>query len=163
MIHQAIVTLSTVLLAYELDRYSLDIGETRVLLDASPRFELSYWIEHFWEDEIARPYRKSTHQNTGYGQTMTNETFRFPMYTKEAVQSKRHERSNMKLANPGSTELPNPCDQSDTISFHALLSSPESELLAARVSESKQKAPHVILEDTLVYTKVRDSRPRKGQ
>lgn len=109
MIHQAIVTLSTVLLAYELDRYSLDIWETRVLLDASPRFELSYWIEHLWEDEIARPYRKSTHQNTGYGQTMTtNETFRFPMYTKEAVQSKRHERSNMKLANPGSTEPLNP-------------------------------------------------------
>ncbi|OJJ52171.1 hypothetical protein ASPSYDRAFT_37546 [Aspergillus sydowii CBS 593.65] len=109
MIHQAIVTLSTVPLAYELDRYSLDIGETRVLLDASPRFELSYWIEHFWDDEIARPYRKSTHQNTGYGQTMTtNETFRFPMYTREAVQSKRHERSNMKLANPGSTEPLNP-------------------------------------------------------
>lgn len=57
------------------------IGKTRVLLDASPRFEPSYSIEHFWEDEITRPYRKSTHQNTGYGQTMTtNETFRFPMY-----------------------------------------------------------------------------------
>lgn len=53
MIHQAIVTLSTVLLAYELDRYSLDIGKTRVLLDASPSFELSYSIEYFWEDEIA--------------------------------------------------------------------------------------------------------------
>ncbi|KAL4860943.1 hypothetical protein BDV12DRAFT_191402 [Aspergillus spectabilis] len=89
MIHQVIVTLSRVLLAYELDRYSFDIGKIRVLLDASSHFELSCLIEHVW----------ITHQNTGYGQTMTTkETFGFPI----------HERSNMKLPNPGSPEPLNP-------------------------------------------------------
>ncbi|KAL4860486.1 hypothetical protein BDV12DRAFT_191678 [Aspergillus spectabilis] len=87
--YYAIVTLSRVLSAYELDRYSLNIGKIR--------------------PSMARSYRKSTHQNTGYEQTMTTkETFGFPMYTKDAVQSKRHERSNMKLPNPGSTAPLNP-------------------------------------------------------
>ncbi|KAL2801609.1 hypothetical protein BJX63DRAFT_416966 [Aspergillus granulosus] len=53
MIHQAIVTLSRVLLAYELDRRSLYIEKIWVLLDASSHFELSCSIEHFWGDEIA--------------------------------------------------------------------------------------------------------------
>ncbi|KAJ5982056.1 hypothetical protein N7451_012156 [Penicillium sp. IBT 35674x] len=51
--HQAIITGFETLLQYELQRYSTDIGNMRMPLQASAQLEVSCSIAWFWEDELA--------------------------------------------------------------------------------------------------------------
>lgn len=52
-IRQSIIILFEVLLEYELDRYTLDIGRMEMLLENPSQFRLGCLIEYFWEDELA--------------------------------------------------------------------------------------------------------------